>query len=551
MMNFVLVGYDSPTGSYPSPVAPVGEGEAGLVVAYRSGDKVEVESIAAEAEFARHVMDDFNVERDALFAFSSDDVVRYAFEDEALFFEAVLQDPRMTDADAFFRLAIAMETGHADLISRELADARSRMTENAPHYAAAWYASTLDRLGGDWRSAPDGLVLLERAQWPASPRSILAPVFFAERQFEREALKLREVLDRSSGNGAREKLERLRVRCAADVTVAVSWQQMTEVGAYLDIPGTRIWWNEAPAVEMVDLLVIAEPSNAGRWPSNAVYHSLQPTINVPMLATQPSWAARLDSGMAGFEGRVAEAIRNLVRVPRLRDGLVQATDIGATHLKNLGAQHDLLREQMSVAEENVRARFRSESEVHERTLSFGVHCLRMVTDEIASWRPPKIWRSAARMEKEVSELARRCEAIVEHEVRAWRRSVTRAWGGVHGLSDVGIESNFLEEVFVPVVPMAAALTALPLSSPVLASGLRGELIKRALTDVARHQIRVMIEAMTEFLYNAGAGMRVEVERLMKEPFDRSRQTDELIGETVGCMRRLRRLEDCLDTGAVM
>jgi hypothetical protein len=551
MMNFFLRGYDSPTGSYPSPVAPVGEGESGLVVVYRSGDTLEVESIGAEAQFVRHVVDDFCVEQDALFAFSEEDVVRYAFEDEALFFEAVLQDSRMTEVDAFFRLAIAMETGHADLISHELAVARSKMFENAPYYATSWYASTLERLGEGWRNDSGSLMVLEHAGWPAASRSILAPVFFAERQFGRAVSRLRDVLDRSSGNGARDTLAKLGAHSAADVTIAVSGQQMAEVGAYINVPGTRIWWEDTPAVEMVDLVIVAEPSDAGLTPSDDVYHITHPLLDVPMLSAHDlSWTARVESGLASFEERVAEAVRNLVRVPRLRAGVRQAAEIGAAHVKNLEMQHEVLREQMIVAEERAQAFFGTERYVRESIHRFAEHCLRMVREEIAAWRPPGLLSTTATKKREVSALARRCGALVEDEFRTWRRSVTREWGDLFESRGVGIESNFLEEAFVPVVSMTAALTALPLSA-VLTRGFNGEFVKRVLADVARNEIRTMVESMEELVRDARARMRVEVERIVNEPADRRRQNDELIEETVRCMQRLRRIDYCLDIGAVM
>lgn len=546
-MSFVLVGHDSPTGEYPSPVMPIGEREGVLVVAYRGVAGVEFEEIPADAIYERHAVADFEVERDVLFAFSPSEVIRFAVEDEQLFFDAVLQDPRMKDADAFFRLAIAIDTKHPDLVSAELVRARRRMSENAPHYVNAWYGDVLDRLGPEWRDQSSAVARREDGPVPSSPRAVLAPIALAERAFDREVANLRNTLARSSGNGAGEMLEDLRRHVSSEVTLALVGDRVPELVPHIRIPGARIAWGHDPTPpEMIDLHVLLKSGGPVTDEGTGAYQVALERLDVPALEAEPSWFGRVDSGIARLEERIAYGIRDQVRVPRLRSGIERAASIGARHAEGLVAERRAF--EMQVMEEHQRLDeiWRAERELQEHIYRFHERCTQAVAEEIARWRAP-MWRSAEKMYAAITALIERCQNRIDAELQAWRPF----WN--QRMADLDVDRLHVEVAASPAnetsirdISFSAFRLATP---PTYSRRQHEEFIRRQILDLTRREILSLAERMESVVQEWS-----QVRELFEAAMERSRTArsnlDLFLTETIGSVERFRDLHASLDSGLV-
>lgn len=416
-MTFVLHGYDSPTGEYPSPVVPVGERDGMLCVGWRGADGVELEEVQREVQFVHYPMHDFDVVRDALFAFELGDVVAYPIEDEPLFFDAVLRDPRMKEADPFFRLALAIETGHEDVITSELVRARRRMQKNAPHYADRWYEETLARFGEEWTARGDQLRTLDDADLPCPPRAVLAGVALAERAFTREVTRLRDVLAHSSGNGKVEQLDGLRSAVSADVIISMAGRRVRPLAEQMRIPGAAIQslFEARSAASGSDLALLHDP-----W-GDEIRLEIK---DVPELPTDDSWLSRVTSGLAGLEEYITRAVRDQIRIPRLRRGIERATSIGEAHRTVL--HEGELRLKRETVEEHARmnALRNTFEEWFQSTRHFADRCTSVVAREVERWQPrfPR-----GDLSDLVRDLDLRCRRQLDDEVRSYLSFTQKLW----------------------------------------------------------------------------------------------------------------------------
>ncbi len=243
-MTRTLIGHDSPTGRYPSPVVPVCEDGDRLLVFFRSGSEVVHEEVSAAAEFVRHAPDlrdrlrFFHADTSGLFAFSERDVISYSISAEKDFFEYLLQDARFERGDPFLRLAFAMDVGHSDLVGIEIVRATAAMQESAAEFLPRWYAQILERLAacgflpGEWPL--DGAQALMRAWLPRSARSIFAGLRPLETRVGEAIRRLRETVRISRGNGLGSQLDEVLTSLAARQThVAIVGSNALDVAAAL------------------------------------------------------------------------------------------------------------------------------------------------------------------------------------------------------------------------------------------------------------------------------------------------------------------------------
>jgi len=191
--KFELLGHDNPLGQYPAPVVPVGRLDDSMVAVYASREfDQEIVCIDQEAEFVRHdgttraTLAGFDYLIHRLFAFDENNIRYYSIQEEAYFFEQLLQEPIIKQQDPFFRLSLAKGSKVRDLINKEivscLKELNSEPDADAAVFVTSWYeaqrkaTSNQTRLGisalpKDWRK------LLENKSATLSDRVLAARSF--------------------------------------------------------------------------------------------------------------------------------------------------------------------------------------------------------------------------------------------------------------------------------------------------------------------------------------------------------------------------------------
>lgn len=145
---FELLGHDNPLGRYPSPVVPVGKLNGQLVAVFAGTDGNETQELGGDEEYTHHTdsvakkLQDFDYERDRLFAFNEEELVFYEVAREREWFSHVLQDSRLSDDNPFLRLALAKIVSSPNLLLDELYRCVASLTRTkaADEFIDDWYA---------------------------------------------------------------------------------------------------------------------------------------------------------------------------------------------------------------------------------------------------------------------------------------------------------------------------------------------------------------------------------------------------------------------------
>jgi len=144
---FELLGHDNPLGRYPGPVVPIGKLNGQLVAVFAGHNGNETQVLNGDEEYTHHNksvaenLQDFDYNRDRLFAFNEHDLVLYKVTYEREWFSQVLQDPRLSDNNPFLRLALAKIVSSPDVVLEELYKCVVFLSRKSPdEFIDAWYA---------------------------------------------------------------------------------------------------------------------------------------------------------------------------------------------------------------------------------------------------------------------------------------------------------------------------------------------------------------------------------------------------------------------------
>ena len=202
-IEFELIGHDSPTGKYPSPVVPIGRfldtGE--LVAVYIDSIKFEpvLEPVAKNATFVHHdatlkeLLKNFDYRKDSLFALTPEDVKFYAVQDEEKFFKGLLADEDFASTNPFLRLSLAEATKDFLLVRKVLDPCEKFLEENAPDLAPTWKLEkkiALLELGLlNFKQADEENFLVERKQFQVLHQIITGELLSSVRELEAQQIK--------------------------------------------------------------------------------------------------------------------------------------------------------------------------------------------------------------------------------------------------------------------------------------------------------------------------------------------------------------------------
>lgn len=144
---FELLGHDNPLGRYPGPVVPIGKLNGQLVAVFAGHNGNQTQVLNGDEEYTHHNksvaenLQDFDYNRDRLFAFNEHDLVLYKVAHEREWFSQVLQDPRLSDDNPFLRLALAKIVSSPDVVLEELYKCVVFLSRKSPdEFIDAWYA---------------------------------------------------------------------------------------------------------------------------------------------------------------------------------------------------------------------------------------------------------------------------------------------------------------------------------------------------------------------------------------------------------------------------
>lgn len=220
-MRFVLLGHDSASGEYPSPVVPIGLVDGSLSAAFRNSEGVEFVAVGPDSQFMRHDTEltaqlaAFDPSVDSLFAFHPTNVVAYPVTGEPEFFDSLLRGENRNDIDPFLRLSLAFASRYDDLILKEIIACTRIIWKETPEYLAEWHRQNLDDLASlghskeAWPAVADEFLVIDDEAVPQTARSAFRPVNATRKRFQDSVGALRSVVARSGGNGAVSKLDSL------------------------------------------------------------------------------------------------------------------------------------------------------------------------------------------------------------------------------------------------------------------------------------------------------------------------------------------------------
>lgn len=160
---FRLDGHENPLGRYPAPVVPIGWHDGRRQAAYLSANGcvkfVEInedENVSSRVEYTheqRSFLSDFRYDRDRLFAFNKDDVVRYEASEETAHFRNFIVQRGVMKKAPFVALSMARNCADNALIVQVLEKCLEALAQRRPDaplsYLQKWYDGIRAEIG-DW-----------------------------------------------------------------------------------------------------------------------------------------------------------------------------------------------------------------------------------------------------------------------------------------------------------------------------------------------------------------------------------------------------------------